>query len=201
MDLDLLLGGVTDDMLTMTKGFETMDPMFLGHFVKHYRANVKEIIPNCILVLHGGRLAYRMDVAIFNDKLYNYLYNVIPKAFPGLTIVECADMEPFICLESKASEVEAIMQSSTEYDMSMGHILGYEYVCNPCLISNKCIVSYIAHNTLDIYLYSYSLPQDQLTDDIKARIENTTKGFNDILSQYGYTTRYEIKSMSDLMAS
>jgi hypothetical protein len=198
-DMEKIISGITEDMLIATNGFENLDADDIDCFRKKYRANIDQMIPNIYLVLDKKRLAYRMDVAIFNEKLHKYLCQAIVENIPELAVIEFVVLtEPFICLKSRIGEIDQILEQKESHDRAMGLILGYEYVCD--LVSlpekTKTFVDYISEKeNRETFIYGFAIPDNVLNDEFRSKIEAKAKDFELTLCKYGFHVRSHIWSI------
>jgi hypothetical protein len=195
--MEKIISGVTEDMLMATNGFENVDADYIDCFIKKYRANIDQIIPNIYLVKDNKRLAYRMDVAIFNEKLHKYLCQAIPENIPELAVIDSVVLtEPFICLKSRIGEIENILDQKESHDVVMGLILGYEYVSDLVSFPKKTYVDYISYkDNKKIIIYGFAIPDNLLNDQFRSKIEDKAKDFDLTLCKYGYHVKSHIWSI------
>lgn len=156
---------------------------------KKYKLSKKHLVTifalNIILVIEGGRLAYRAgdDIPI---KLFDFIMK-----YQELIYLPYPKEEPLIILRKNKSRVLNILKNHLEdFSVGISKVLGYDYNGSDWYGGYKPMysVSYeaIDSNDINYTLYTFRMPVNKYTDEIRNKIITKQKIFNDILSNYNY---------------
>ena len=138
---------------------------------------------NIVLILEGKRLVYKADLC---DPDVNKF--MIREALNYESSLQC--INSLIFLKSNAQIIVDKLNKNIDSDQALGIILDYHYI-GPYWegLSNgdTYSISYVAKSlNKDYHLYTFNVPVNEYTQEIKNKILATQDSYNQALKQYGF---------------
>ena len=145
---------------------------------------------NIILVLEKGRMTYRCDQHL------SHLTSEIKKMDDRIKILTLVPTEPTIILKENLKSIIDIFNNEQDPHIAYGKMLEYSYVGLDWANGFRDTYS-ITYNACDgvnkpCPLYTFNVPIDKYTDNVKEHILSKNKLYNHILNKYGYKVNVDV---------
>ena len=159
-------------------------------------------VANIILVLEGGRLAYKSDDVINND-INDYMVQTVIKLYPELTYIPYPSETPLIILKRNHTVVMNILSVETEiydFDIASRYVLGYAHPNSDWNDNtNNYMYRYNVHwKGFHTTLYSFTIPVDLYSQKIELHMTTLCHMYDSILGKYGCECDTDVFWKTDL---
>ena len=139
---------------------------------------------NIVLVLEGGRLAYRYERDLINVDLITMLDHNL-----GLAVLPLSPKEPLITVNE---DLVLEIIKSAQSDEAMGKILGYAYIGGDWMDGDRYMIGYkVKYQEAEEPLYAFMVPIVKYNDEIRCVILTDLERFRVILGKYDVKVEIE----------